>query len=299
MIDAPVNDPLELFSATTLPAPEPDTTAPSPADKATKWTADRLRALLRARHSPPEWALFEELSNGTGYQSDRRSFDAWAMNLWPSSGHRCIGYEIKVSRADFQHELKDPRKRGALEPVAHEGYFLTSPGLLKPDEVPEGWGLIEPRGDRLIVRKNAMQRQIGALPWAFVAALARRCADPNGLPPVVWRHAGQDLDEAALRVLVDALAGDRLKIAEARAERAAHKLTTEAENATRYYAMVRALEEVTGQHFSNADQLRRDLPALLGGGLSAARRAKLRDLAQDLLALAGDAPAVPLLPGGF
>ena len=43
-----------------------------------------LAGLIAARYPPPEWAVFFEVSNATGYATSRRA-DAIALGIWPSS----------------------------------------------------------------------------------------------------------------------------------------------------------------------------------------------------------------------
>lgn len=166
-------------------------------------TADRITDMLRDRHSGREWAFFAEMRNATGFPRQVRTFDAWAMNTWPSKGYRTLGYEIKVSRSDFLHELEDPTKRAALEKVAGECYFATPAGLLRPDEVPEGWGLIVAGDSGFRVMRAPMQRQV-ELSIHFVAALLRRASDPENPMPAItaWEFAGRPLTMEGLRSLV-------------------------------------------------------------------------------------------------
>lgn len=77
-------------------------------------TAQDVRRLIAERHklgatgqtsAAPEWALFFELRNGTGFSSHRgesdRYVDAFAFNTYPSKKFWRVAYEVKVSRADF------------------------------------------------------------------------------------------------------------------------------------------------------------------------------------------------------
>jgi hypothetical protein len=156
--------------------------------------------LLKARHPGPEWAHFVELSNGTGAMA-HRLIDFYAFNLYPSKRYLRIAYEIKVTRADFARELADPMKREPAEALADECYFATPKGLIRPDEVPEGWGLIEIVANGLRVSKRAQQRNVSAMPVSFVASIARRSTDQTAtvLPPAFWLIAGQEVDIDTLR----------------------------------------------------------------------------------------------------
>jgi hypothetical protein len=50
--------------------------------------------------------------------------------------------ECKVSRADFFRNAQKGHERSERS-VGDERWFLTPEGLVKPHEVPEGWGLLE------------------------------------------------------------------------------------------------------------------------------------------------------------
>lgn len=109
--------------------------------------AGGLLALIRARYPGPEWAVLDELHDGTGGSATRR-FDAVAFNCWPSRGFVRLGFEIKVTRGDFARELADHAKRAALEKHCHEVYFVVGPNVYAARDVPEPWGLLEVRGER-------------------------------------------------------------------------------------------------------------------------------------------------------
>lgn len=155
--------------------------------------AIQITELLRLRHPSPDWATFSELADGTGMSFGGR-IDFYAMHLWPSKKYLKIAYEIKVSRGDFMRELDNPRKRESAEKYADECYFAAPGNLLHPDEMPDGWGLIEADRGGLKVKKRARQKEVKDLPLSFVAALARRSTEPSSpLPDVFWRYLGEEL----------------------------------------------------------------------------------------------------------
>ncbi|GAA4711459.1 hypothetical protein [Brevibacillus fulvus] len=135
---------------------------------------------LRRYHGPAgrEWAFFEELRAGTGYgpKSEQR-FDAWAINLWPSKGMMRRCYEIKVSRSDFLHELRNPEKRQKGLELSNEFYFVTPAGLVDPNEIPEETGLIEVREMGCRIVKKAPYRTVTDPPLSFLATIARRAVE--------------------------------------------------------------------------------------------------------------------------
>ena len=64
---------------------------------------------------------------------------------WKRACHSVV-VECKISRSDF---LADRDKRFRREPEAAMGcerYYLSPSGLIKADELPAGWGLLEIRG---------------------------------------------------------------------------------------------------------------------------------------------------------
>lgn len=64
---------------------------------------------------------------------------------WKNHGWSIL-VECKVSRADFLADLKKPHRVNPDGGMGQTRYFLTPPGLLKVDELPATWGLLEVRG---------------------------------------------------------------------------------------------------------------------------------------------------------
>ena len=110
------------------------------------WTATLLLDTLeRALHaSKTEWMFLRELRVGTGHRGQSlQRLDAFALNCLPHLAMRRICYEIKVSRADFKSELKNPLKKRVGMRFSNEFYFVTPGGLLASEEVPLECGLVE------------------------------------------------------------------------------------------------------------------------------------------------------------
>lgn len=127
-------------------------------------TAADLKAMLRRHHAPvraiPKWVYMEEIRRNVSYDAGR-TLDAMAICVWSSKKHAIHGYEIKVSRKDFKRELADPDKAGVFYQWVDRFYLVTPPGLVKPEELPTHWGLLEasPTGRFLLTKKQA--RTIG------------------------------------------------------------------------------------------------------------------------------------------
>ncbi len=146
----------------------------------TKKTAskDVLKAIF-ARHEGPEWVRFAEVADGTGANARRRA-DAVCMNIWPSKGYAIHGFEVKVSRADFLNEMKDITKAKAVAQYCDYWWLATPVGLVKAEEVPAAWGLMELHKNGLKVKKQAQQAENPAAPdRGFMAAMLRKSRDAD------------------------------------------------------------------------------------------------------------------------
>lgn len=128
------------------------------------------------------WIRAEHVRNGTGFYgySDHsgrcvgplRTADFVAIDGWESKGHVLHGHEVKVSRADWLHELKQPEKAGAFLPYMHYWWLVTLPGIVR-DDLPEGWGLMVLGDAGLRVRVQAPRRTPLPLPWPMTVGLTR------------------------------------------------------------------------------------------------------------------------------
>lgn len=133
-----------------------------------------LNSRLRRKFQPEEWALFFEVPRATG--GGARSMDALAVNLWRSRGLLWHGFEVKVSRGDWLRELKDPAKAETFIPLVDTWSIVAPRGIVLAEELPPGWGLLEPHAAGLRYARTPEQR-VGAAPGehrAFLAAVLRR-----------------------------------------------------------------------------------------------------------------------------
>lgn len=118
----------------------------------TKFTATQILEQLSLKH----WqdVFVPECKNGDSRHGHLR-LDAWVMKKsWVNP--LTIGYEIKVSRADF---MGDEKWRGYLA-YCNEFYFVCPSGLIQPEELPDGIGLLwlAKTGTRLYRKKKAVYR---------------------------------------------------------------------------------------------------------------------------------------------
>lgn len=147
--------------------------------------ADML-ALLRERYrethgNGARYAFASHVRSHAGFDA-RRTADFVALDLWPSKGLALHGHEVKVSRADWLVELKQPEKAQEFIPYMDFWWLVVADRrIVRDGELPIGWGLIAPRGDGLAVvipaSRNAstspMDRSRVA---AFIRAVAKEAA---------------------------------------------------------------------------------------------------------------------------
>jgi hypothetical protein len=154
--------------------------------------ADQILDALACRYRAPEWAFFRELRCGTGYDYTwagnpsrvQKRLDAWAFHLWPSGGYQPTGFEVKVSRADFLHDVRNGSKRGRYMELCQFFYYVTPSGLVDVSEVPEEAGFITVNSEgRTRIVKHAPRRECPEPEWDFFAAICRRVGEAWFKPP--------------------------------------------------------------------------------------------------------------------
>lgn len=111
------------------------------------WTERELLDLLWARLTramngeTPRYVMAEHARYSPTY--GHRIADALAIDTWGSGHHQLEGYEVKVSRSDWRRELADPTKAECWGQHCSRWYVLAPSGIVRRDELPDGWGLIE------------------------------------------------------------------------------------------------------------------------------------------------------------
>lgn len=98
-----------------------------------------------------------------------RRIDALMM-----AGTKRTAIEVKVTRADFKRDTA--QKRAPWAAITHRFVYAVPAGLVTPEEVPDGCGLWEVRGDgRVDVTKRArINKDAADLPPQIILALAYR-----------------------------------------------------------------------------------------------------------------------------
>jgi hypothetical protein len=110
-------------------------------------TEGRILDALDAKHTPgprdlTRWIGARHVRNAAGFSANR-TFDYVAIDTWESKHLAVHVYEVKVSRGDWLRELRDPDKTAAALAVADHFSVVAPRDVVKLDELPASWGLIE------------------------------------------------------------------------------------------------------------------------------------------------------------
>lgn len=73
---------------------------------------------------------------------------------------RSVVVECKVSRADFLADRLKPFRQNAEVALGCERFYLAPAGLIAPEELPRGWGLLEWAGRKLEMRVKPLRRDL-------------------------------------------------------------------------------------------------------------------------------------------
>jgi len=103
--------------------------------------------------------------------------DAIYVGFTGTSGRRMIGHEVKASRSDWLSELAKPGKADAWADQCHQWWIVAAPGVVKLEELPDAWGLMEPgpkTRTRLLVRSPAQSHPERVPSWRAVRSVMSR-----------------------------------------------------------------------------------------------------------------------------
>jgi hypothetical protein len=93
--------------------------------------------------------------------------------------------ECKASRADFLRDKRKPHRK--LAGMGMRRFYFAPPGLIRVDELPDGWGLAECGPRTVAVLREAPERLDNDLRGeiTLLLSLARKV---GGDGPVEWLH---------------------------------------------------------------------------------------------------------------
>jgi len=143
-------------------------------------SSDVIRC-LRSYYKEKGYMCFEELRLGTGNKGNsKQRMDFYAIDPWPSHRYHGVGFEIKVSIADFRAELRNPKKREAAQKLCSQFFFCAPTGLLDVDDIPadSGFVTVNPFLSNIIFNRQAPLYKPKAT-WNFLASVMRRCERYN------------------------------------------------------------------------------------------------------------------------
>lgn len=167
--------------------------------------------LIRRRYctdagNGPAAVILPQVRNAAGFDATRTA-DAIVMGLWPSRGLHLEGFEVKCSRADLLAELRQPEKAEAFARWCDRWWLVLADGAhIKDGELPEPWGLLVCRGDKLYQAKAAPVRQVpDAIPKTMLASMLRQHdREMSRLGVVALRQSYDDGVEVGKRQAEDA-----------------------------------------------------------------------------------------------
>ncbi len=151
-----------------MPSPSPDTDI--------KYTSAALLEHLTEDKAGVDHRnlYFPELPFGTKAQ---RRIDLFEISCFESKGFTATAYEIKISRSDFKRETEQKQRPARM--FSDHFWYVTPPGLIKPEEIPLWAGLMEI--DLTIEGYKARKKIVPApkldkLPpsWDFLIACSRK-----------------------------------------------------------------------------------------------------------------------------
>lgn len=144
-------------------------------------TAEAINSIMAKKHSSDVYV--PECNTGSASKGGIHRFDAWVLkSTW--SPVTTVGYEFKVSRSDFLNDKKWPM----YLPLCNEFSWVCPYGLIQPNEVSEGCGLmyLSKNGNRVYTKIKAPRRTIEP-PWQLLVyvLMSRASIDGQQIPQLV------------------------------------------------------------------------------------------------------------------
>lgn len=117
-------------------------------------TSNDLHIAIRNTFPAPAYTYLTEVRDATGFDCVR-SADGIAIGMYRTCGRLLHGFEIKVSRTDWQKELSHPAKSESLLRYCHRwALIVPDEKIVKAGELPPTWGM----GVPVQSRKNALPK---------------------------------------------------------------------------------------------------------------------------------------------
>jgi len=118
------------------------------------------------------WVRAEHVRSTQDFRQTVSVADFIAIDKY-SSSQAMHGHEVKVSRSDWLSELRDPSKAERIKRFCNFWWLVVpDASIVKPGELPDGWGLLVKSGDKLRAKAQAPRLSPEALSLDFIAGLA-------------------------------------------------------------------------------------------------------------------------------
>ena len=121
---------------------------------------------------------------------------------WNARGSILV--ECKTSSSDFYTDKRKPFRAMPEQGMGNLRYFMAPKGVLRAESIPEGWGLIEPCGERVryVVRAVKVWPACCAAETRILVSAMRRMIVPavDGVSCNVYQHTGRSLCTASVGV---------------------------------------------------------------------------------------------------
>lgn len=110
--------------------------------------------------------------------------------------------ECKTSRPDYLIDKKKCFRREPWRGIGRYRYYLTPPGLVTVDELPEKWGLLETTGKRVKIIKMAepFQEYNKDAEHALMISTFRRLRIPEGIHTSIRAYTYETKNKATISV---------------------------------------------------------------------------------------------------
>lgn len=125
----------------------------------------------------PRFVTARQVRNRPGFA--QRICDYMAIDTYQATDgdwsvrYAVHGHEIKVSRADWLTELRDPGKAETFRRYCTHWWLVVSDKSIVRDDLPEGWGLMVRQGSRLVRKVIPTPVEPEPMPREFIACLMR------------------------------------------------------------------------------------------------------------------------------
>jgi len=124
---------------------------------------------------------------------------------WKRLCHSVV-VECKISHADFLADLHKPFRSKPHKGMGCERFYLIPAGLVRPDELPAGWGLLEVRNRKIVMLQPSARNLRGPIGFRYemnlLLASLRRVEvriDPQSITDFLkWKNRMAEYNRGAL-----------------------------------------------------------------------------------------------------